>query len=124
MASFISYTIGHNLGATVFTAEIADQIDAEARTEAEIAAGVRLAAEEASAAKSEFIANVSHELQTPLVSVRGYTEMILKGRLGRINDEQKQGLSLSLRNIDRLIAISDERVNAARERLRDAKERI
>lgn len=64
--------------------------------------------------KSDLLANVSHELQTPLVSIRGYTEMILKGRLGPINDEQKQGLSLSLRNIDRLIAMIDNLLAFAR----------
>jgi len=64
--------------------------------------------------KSDLLANVSHELQTPLVSVRGYTEMILKGRLGSINDEQKKGLSLSLKNIDRLIAMIDNLLAFAR----------
>ncbi len=57
--------------------------------------------------KSNLLANVSHELQTPLVSIRGYTEMILKERLGTINEEQRKGLSHSLRNIDRLIAMID-----------------
>jgi signal transduction histidine kinase len=57
--------------------------------------------------KSELLANVSHELQTPLVSIRGYTEMILKGRLGAITEDQKRGLTLSLRNVDRLIAMID-----------------
>jgi len=64
--------------------------------------------------KSDLLANVSHELQTPLVSIRGYTEMILKGRLGAINEEQKQGLALSLRNIDRLIAMIDNLLAFAR----------
>jgi signal transduction histidine kinase len=64
--------------------------------------------------KSDLLANVSHELQTPLVSIRGYTEMILKGRLGPINDEQKQGLALSLRNIDRLITMIDNLLAFAR----------
>ena len=64
--------------------------------------------------KSDLLANVSHELQTPLVSVRGYTEMILKERLGTINDEQKKGLSLSLKNIDRLIAMIDNLLAFAR----------
>jgi len=64
--------------------------------------------------KSDLLANVSHELQTPLVSIRGYTEMILKGRLGVINDEQKKGLTLSLRNIDRLIAMIDNLLSFAR----------
>jgi len=64
--------------------------------------------------KSDLLANVSHELQTPLVSIRGYTEMILKGRLGAINDEQKKGLTLSLKNIDRLIAMIDNLLAFAR----------
>jgi PAS domain S-box-containing protein len=64
--------------------------------------------------KSDLLANVSHELQTPLVSVRGYTEMILKERLGAINDEQKKGLTLSLKNIDRLIAMIDNLLAFAR----------
>jgi PAS domain S-box-containing protein len=57
--------------------------------------------------KSDLIGNVSHELQTPLVSIRGYTEMILKERLGPISEEQRKGLGLSLKNIDRLIAMID-----------------
>jgi signal transduction histidine kinase len=66
------------------------------------------------AMKSDLLANVSHELQTPLVSVRGYTEMILKERLGSINDEQKKGLTLALKNIDRLIAMIDNLLAFAR----------
>ena len=64
--------------------------------------------------KSDLLANVSHELQTPLVSIRGYTEMISKGRLGPINDEQRKGLALSLKNIDRLIAMIDNLLAFAR----------
>jgi PAS domain S-box-containing protein len=57
--------------------------------------------------KSNLLGNVSHELQTPLVSIRGYTEMILKGRLGPVTEEQSKGLSLGLKNIDRLISMID-----------------
>ncbi len=57
--------------------------------------------------KSNLLANVSHELQTPLVSIRGYTEMILRGRLGPTTEEQRRGLELSLRNVDRLISMID-----------------
>jgi PAS domain S-box-containing protein len=57
--------------------------------------------------KSNLLGNVSHELQTPLVSIRGYTEMILRDRLGPINEEQRKGLNLCLKNIDRLIAMID-----------------
>jgi signal transduction histidine kinase len=57
--------------------------------------------------KSNLLGNVSHELQTPLVAIRGYTEMILKRRLGPVTDEQRKGLELSLTNIDRLISMID-----------------
>jgi len=40
--------------------------------------------------------------------------MILKGRLGTINEEQKKGLTLSLKNIDRLIAMIDNLLAFAR----------
>lgn len=64
--------------------------------------------------KTHLLANVTHELQTPLVSVRGYTEMILKERLGSINEEQRKGLGLSLKNIDRLISMIDNLLAFAR----------
>jgi PAS domain S-box-containing protein len=64
--------------------------------------------------KSELLSNVSHELQTPLVSIKGYTEMILAGRLGEINEEQRHGLEVALRNIDRLIAMIDNLLSFSR----------
>ncbi|HXI03957.1 MAG TPA: HAMP domain-containing sensor histidine kinase, partial [Candidatus Saccharimonadales bacterium] len=64
--------------------------------------------------KSNFMANVSHELQTPLVSIKGYTEMILKGRLGPLTDEQERGLKVALRNVDRLIGLIESLLSFAR----------
>lgn len=64
--------------------------------------------------KSNLLANVSHELQTPLVSIKGYTEMILKGRLGSVTEEQRKGLEVSLRNIDRLIGMINNLLNFSR----------
>lgn len=57
--------------------------------------------------KSKLLANVTHELQAPLVSVRGFTEMILRERLGPVTDEQVRGLEVALKNIDRLISMID-----------------
>lgn len=39
--------------------------------------------------KSNFLATVSHELRTPLTSVIGYSEMLLEGLAGAMNDEQR-----------------------------------
>ena len=49
--------------------------------------------EEASRLKSEFLANMSHELRTPLNAVIGFSELMLDGVPGEINDEQKQCLN-------------------------------
>jgi PAS domain S-box-containing protein len=57
--------------------------------------------------RTNLLGNVSHELQTPLVSIRGYTEMILKERLGPLTNEQRRGLELCLSNVDRLITMID-----------------
>jgi PAS domain S-box-containing protein len=58
--------------------------------------------------RSNLLANVTHELQTPLVSIRGFTEMILKEKIGPVTEEQGRGLQISLKNIDRLIGLIDQ----------------
>jgi PAS domain S-box-containing protein len=67
--------------------------------------------------KTNLLGNVSHELQTPLVAIRGYSEMILKERLGPISEEQRKGLTLSLKNIDRLISMIDDLLTFSRQEL-------
>jgi PAS domain S-box-containing protein len=64
--------------------------------------------------KSNLLANVSHELHTPLVSIKGYTEMIVKRRLGPLTAEQERGLTVALRNIDRLIEMIDNLLSFSR----------
>ena len=52
--------------------------------------------------KSNFLNITSHELRTPMSSIKGYVQMLLKGLLGEITEEQKRGLNVVLRNVDRL----------------------
>jgi signal transduction histidine kinase len=52
--------------------------------------------------KARFMANVTHDLKSPLVAIRGYSESILEERFGPITDGQRRGLSVAVRNIDRL----------------------
>ena len=58
---------------------------------------------EAHRAKTEFTSNITHELLTPLTSIKGYTELINDKTIGDINDDQKEKLEIILRNTDRLI---------------------
>ena len=52
--------------------------------------------------KDDFLSNVSHELKTPMISVMGYIGMILKEKVGSLNDQQKKFLEISYRNLLKL----------------------
>ncbi len=49
-----------------------------------------------------FLASMSHELRTPLTSIIGFTNMILKGRAGDINEEQENQLNIILNSANYL----------------------
>ncbi len=52
--------------------------------------------------KDEFLSNVTHELKTPLVTIRGYAEMLAGSRLGELTDRQQRAVGVMLRNASRL----------------------
>lgn len=54
--------------------------------------------------RSEFVANVSHELKTPLSVVRMFSEMLLSGRV-RSEEKEKQYLEIICRESERLSAL-------------------
>src|SRR4051794_25087660 len=61
--------------------------------------------QELSRMKSNFLATVSHELRTPLTSVIGYSEMLLAGLAGDLNDEQKDYLKTILEKGESLLRL-------------------
>ncbi len=56
--------------------------------------------------KSEFIANVSHELKTPLSVIRMFGEMLREGRVGT-EQKSKQYLEIICREAERLTSLID-----------------
>jgi signal transduction histidine kinase len=63
---------------------------------------------QANLAKSEFVSIVSHELRTPMTSMRGYTDMLLRGTVGELETQQQEFVGAISRNIKRMrVLVSD-----------------
>jgi len=62
-------------------------ITAWKRSEEELV-GAKRAAEQASTAKSEFLAKISHEIRTPLNAIIGFSEVMMDERFGPIGNER------------------------------------
>ncbi|MBN2532866.1 MAG: PAS domain-containing protein [Spirochaetales bacterium] len=63
--------------------------------------------------RKEFAVNVSHELKTPLTSIKGFVETILGGALEN-KEKTEQFLSIIARETDRIIAIVEDLLSLAR----------
>ena len=72
------------------------------------------AAEDANRHKSEFISTVTHELRTPLSSVKGYLEVLIDGMVGDLNQDQRNFLEIAQRNANRLIALVNDVLDLSR----------
>lgn len=64
--------------------------------------------------KSDFVSNVSHELRTPLTSIKGYSKLLLEGRLGEVPEKQVQCLKIILEETDRLTRLINEILDLAK----------
>jgi PAS domain S-box-containing protein len=66
---------------------------------------------ELSEAKTNFIATISHELKTPISSIKLSAQLLNDGRVGKINDDQKELLDSIEDDSERLLKITGELLN-------------
>ncbi len=64
--------------------------------------------------KDQFISVASHELRTPLISIKGYVDYILAGKLDPISARMKLSLDAVRRNTNRLINLTEDLLDIRR----------
>ena len=63
---------------------------------------------EANRLKSEFLANISHELRTPMNSIIGFSDTLVQGVYGDLSDKQRDRLITIKRNAGNLLNIIND----------------
>lgn len=64
--------------------------------------------------KQDFVSNVTHELRSPMTSIRGYIDLLLQGAAGSINEEQRDYLSVIKNSAVRLGRFIDNLLDVAK----------
>ena len=70
--------------------------------------------EQADRLRSQFLSHVSHELKTPMTSIKGFLQNMLDGLTGSINEKQQRYLSRMLENSERLIRMIEDLLDRTR----------
>lgn len=65
-------------------------------------------------AKDEFVSMASHQLRTPLTSVKGYIDMVLEGDAGKITDQQKHLLREAFSSSERMVHLINDFLSVSR----------
>jgi signal transduction histidine kinase len=68
----------------------------------------------ANLAKSEFVSFVSHELKTPMTSIKGFADLLAAGAVGPINESQNNFLSTIRSNVDRMATLVSDLSDVSR----------
>lgn len=103
---------------------IAKQQDLVADKQKELQKQVEIATHELQAAnaalrqldetKDEFVSMASHQLRTPLTSIKGYLSMVLEGDAGKLNDDQRKLLTEAYTSSERMVRLIGDFLNVSR----------
>lgn len=66
------------------------------------------------ATKDEFVSMASHQLRTPLTSVKGYLSMVLEGDAGKLNPTQEKLLKEAFTSSERMVRLIGDFLNVSR----------
>ncbi len=58
--------------------------------------------------KANFVANISHELRTPMTHLKGYLELLMNKDLGEVNENQAKALQTMFRASERLSRLIED----------------
>jgi signal transduction histidine kinase len=65
-------------------------------------------------AKDDFISMASHQLRTPLTSIKGYLSMMMDGDFGKVSPEQQQVLIEAFMSSERMVHLIGDFLNVSR----------
>ena len=65
-------------------------------------------------AKDEFVSMASHQLRTPLTTIKGYLSMLLDGDAGKLTKKQREFIELSYIGAERMVHIIVDMLNISR----------
>ncbi|HYG83497.1 MAG TPA: ATP-binding protein [Verrucomicrobiae bacterium] len=66
------------------------------------------------AAKDEFVSMASHQLRTPLTSIKGYLSMVIEGDAGKLNPTQEKLLKEAFTSSERMVRLIGDFLNVSR----------
>ncbi|MBD3244656.1 MAG: hypothetical protein GF335_01550, partial [Candidatus Moranbacteria bacterium] len=66
------------------------------------------------ATKTEFLSIASHQLRTPLTSIKGFSSLLLNNGYGKLNDKQRKTIEKIFISNERLITLVEDLLNISR----------